>query len=216
MTTLKIKPHSRAIEGKVNIRDGEGDKKLLDFYAAVFNQQSKLIRDWDGTYYEQMASRCFDDVLRDAKLNCLATVDHDRQKMLGRTKSKTLMLSTDEYGLNAIVDIPDTQLGKDTTVQVERGDYFECSFIFTADPKDITWDRSGDIPIRTINKVSGLYDVSIVIDGAYANTAVTARAAEWESDIDDIDDPTRNPQPVTRNAAHDILQKQIEIFKLKK
>lgn len=215
MTTKTIKPHSRAIEGKVNIRDGEGEgKKLLDFYASVFNQKSKLIRDWDGTYYEVMAPGCFDDVLRDPNLNCLATVDHSRQKMLGRTKSKTLMLSTDATGLNAIVDIPDTQLGKDTTVQVERGDYFECSFIFTADPADIKWDRTGEIPVRTINKVQKLYDVSIVIDGAYANTAVTARAAEWETD-----EPVETT-PVTEREAvegqHDILNKEIEILKLKK
>lgn len=212
----KIKPHSRAIEGKVNLRDGEGEgKKLLDFYASVFNQKSKLIRDWDGTYYEVMAPGCFDDVLKDPNLNCLATVDHSRQKMLGRTKSKTLMLTTDATGLNAIVDIPDTQLGKDTTVQVERGDYFECSFIFTADPADIKWDRTGEIPIRTIKKVQKLYDVSIVIDGAYANTAVAARSAEFEEQTETTDKP--NPEADQRAIAqHDILQREIEIFKLKK
>jgi HK97 family phage prohead protease len=215
MTTKTIKPHSRALEGKVNIREGEGEnegKKLFDFYASVFNQKSKLIRDWDGTYYEIMAPGCFDDVLRDANLNCLATVDHSRQKMLGRTKSKTLMLSTDATGLNAIVDIPDTQLGKDTAVQVGRGDYFECSFIYTADPADIKWDRTGEIPVRTVTKVQKLYDVSIVIDGAYANTVVAARSKELEYEIED----DQQPDNQRAEAQHDILNKEIEILKLKK
>lgn len=213
--TQVTKPHSRALESKVTVRDGEGEgKKLLDFYASVFNQKSKLIRDWDGTYYEIMAPGCFDEVLRDSKLNCLATVDHARQKMLGRTKSKTLMLNTDDTGLNAIVDIPDTQLGKDTTVQVERGDYFECSFIYAVDPKDITWNRDEDIPVRTINKVSALYDVSIVIDGAYANTAIKARAQEWETEETDTQPPA--PCPLQREIEYDILTKELEILQLKK
>ncbi|OFX35584.1 MAG: hypothetical protein A2W90_02555 [Bacteroidetes bacterium GWF2_42_66] len=211
MTAIKKQPYSRGIDEKVSIREESDGKRYFDFYASVFNQQSKLIRDWDGTYYEIIASEAFNEILASENLNVLATVDHWRDKMLGRTKSGTCQLTTDTKGLLAVVEIPDTTLGKDTAVLVARGDYYECSFIFYAEKADITWDRSADIPIRTVHKISRLWDVSIVIDGAYANTSIATRSTDWQLPDDEPAETT--PPHHNAQAERDILQKRITILK---
>ena len=207
----KKKIISRSIESeKINIRsDEENKKRYIEGYAIVFNQRSKLIREWGETFFEIIESGAIDNVLTDPGLNVIATIDHDRAKMLGRTKSGTLELIKDERGLKYRILIPDTQLGEDIAEMVARGDYFESSFIFSIADKGVRYDNSEPIPVRYISGIATIRDVAIVVDGAYANTAVSLRSTEWETE------PTSNEQPATSNQTTDILQKQIEILKLR-
>jgi len=154
----------------------EGNSNILEGYASVFNHRSKLIFDWGDTYFEVIEPGAFDDALRAENLNVIATVNHRRDLMLGRTKSNTLRLTVDERGLKYDIDIPDTSLGRDTKIQVERGDFFESSFVYTVQRENIRWDETEDgVPVRYIKKVDRLYDVSIVTDGAFSNTDIAAR-----------------------------------------
>jgi uncharacterized protein len=181
--TTKIKQIQRAYEGEYSIRkDEESGKNYIDFYPSVFNQRSKLIREWGEVFFEIISPSAFSNVLKDPALNTIATVDHDRSKMIGRTKSGTLQLSVDSKGLKASLEIPDTNLGRDLQVMIERGDYFECSFIYTIAEGGVHYDRSEEIPVRTITDIDRLYDVSIVVDGAFANTIIKKRALELEDD----------------------------------
>jgi len=207
----KKKIISRSIESeKINIRsDEENKKRYIEGYAIVFNQRSKLIREWGETFFEIIESGAIDNVLTDPGLNVIATIDHDRAKMLGRTKSGTLELIKDERGLKYRILIPDTQLGEDIAEMVARGDYFESSFIFSIADKGVRYDNSEAIPVRYISGIATIRDVAIVVDGAYANTAVSLRSTEWETE------PTSNEQPATSNHTTDILQKQIEILKFR-
>jgi hypothetical protein len=207
----KKKIISRSIESeKINIRsDEENKKRYIEGYAIVFNQRSKLIREWGETFFEIIESGAIDNVLTDPGLNVIATIDHDRAKMLGRTKSGTLELIKDERGLKYRILIPDTQLGEDIAEMVARGDYFESSFIFSIADKGVRYDNSEAIPVRYISGIATIRDVAIVVDGAYANTAVSLRSTEWETE------PTSNEQPATSNQTTDILQKQIEILKFR-
>jgi phage head maturation protease len=54
---------------------------------------------------------------------------------------------------------------------VERGDIFESSFKYSTRKGDDRFERdeNGDL-IHIVERVSGLYDVSLVVDGAFANT----------------------------------------------
>lgn len=203
---------ARAIDTEqIQIRANDEGKRFIEGYAIVFNQKSKLIREWGEVFYEVIEPGAADNVLQDAGLNVLGTVDHDRAKMLGRTKSGTLVLTKDTHGLKYSIEVPNTTLGNDTAEMIARGDYFESSFIFSIAEKGYRYDRSEDIPVRYISDFSRLLDISVVIDGAYANTAVKLRALE---------DETNNEQPVTSNEQratgnqHDILRKEIEILKL--
>jgi len=162
------KIHFRAIE--------EEGKKFIEGYAAVFEQRSKLI--WEGgkEFYEIMERGAFDDILADEALDVIYTFNHRADTIMARTKSGTLQLSADETGLKFRAEMPNTTQANDTYELVKRGDLYENSFIFSLEDKGQSWsrDESGN-NLRRINKVNGLFDVSTVNSGAYANTEVAAR-----------------------------------------
>lgn len=181
---METNRNTHIIEFKPSLRAAsEGNtQRVIDGYASVFNQRSKLIFEWGDLFFEVIEPGAFDDVLRSETLNCIATVNHRRDLMLGRTKNNSLRLLVDEKGLRYEIDVPDTQLGKDTLYQVERGDFYESSFIFIVQQANIRWDKTPEgVPIRYISKIDELYDVSIVTDGAYANTDIKARSAEFRA-----------------------------------
>lgn len=157
--------------GEVSIRsDGEG--KLIVGYAAVFNKLSRIIVENGKLFYEKIHPNAFDDVLS-KELNVVANMYHDDERILARTKSGTLILSVDDYGLKYTFSAPNTSIGRDAVELLERGDIFESSFKYFFSPKDLTWSRDEKgVAIRTVNKVSVLKDVALVINGAFAATDV--------------------------------------------
>lgn len=207
---------------QIHVRAEEDGRRFIEGYAIIFNQKSKLIREWGETFYEVIEPSAVDNVLKDPGLNVIATVDHWREKMLGRTKSGTLVLTKDERGLKYTIEVANTTLGNDIYEMIQRGDYFESSFIFTIAEKGYRTDTSEDIPVRYISDFADMYDVSVVIDGAYANTAVKARALEMEEEEEeeegDKGDTGDNEEAARAQSAGrlDILQKEIELINLKK
>lgn len=159
----------------------ENGERYLEGYASIFNQRSKPIFENNRLFYEVISRSAFDEVLQREDLNVVLTFNHERDKFLARTKSGTLELSTDEIGLRFRARVPNTTLGNDVYELVSRGDIFECSFAFIVRKGDDDWtkDEEGN-NIRTINRITKLYDVSVVVDGAYANTDVYARDNEEE------------------------------------
>lgn len=204
----KNKTISRNLSGeKIIIRADKDGKRFIEGYAIIFNQKSKLIREWGEVFHEVIEPTAPDNVLRDPALNVIATVDHNPAKMLGRNISGTLELIKDKKGLQYKILVPNTTLGNDMAEMIERGDYFESSFIFSIAEKGVRTDNSEDIPTRYVSDFSYMRDVAIVIDGAYANTAVAVRAKEWDQP------ETTNPDPTTRNADILLKQKQLDIYK---
>lgn len=193
--------------------EGEGDdkKRYIEGYAIIFGQRSKLIREWGEVFYEVIEPGAVDNVLRDEGLNVIATVDHDRSRMLGRTGSGTLELTKDKKGLKYRIQIPNTQLGDDMAALIERGDYYESSFIFTIAEKGLRYDRSEDIAVRYVSDFESIRDVSIVIDGAYANTAVKLRSQESEAETTPPDPEGDTPE----NSDILLKEKELEILNLK-
>jgi HK97 family phage prohead protease len=163
----------RSSPEKFNVRQSLTGEIVIEGYASVFGQKSRLITEDGKTFYEIINRNAFNEVLQDVELNVIANRDHDDTKILARTKSGTLSLSTDTYGLKYTFTVPNTTLGKDTAELLNRGDLSESSFKYYVRPSDIVWSRDVDgTLVREIMKVSKLRDVSIVIDGAFANTDV--------------------------------------------
>lgn len=173
------------MDNKIKIRsitnEAGVDESYIEFYAAVFNQRSKLLFENGRYFYEIIERGAFDELLAKDNLNVKAVVNHDDNKLLGRTKSGTLQLEVDDYGLKAIVKVGKTTLWNDTLEQIERGDLFESSFKFKNNKSDesIRRDENGDL-VKTIRKISDLYDVSIVNDAAYSNTNINARLRSFK------------------------------------
>lgn len=164
---------------QVRIRSNEEDKSTyIEGYASVFNQRSRLIFEDGKWFYEIIKEGAFDEVLRSENLNVKAVLNHDESKLLGRSKSGTLQLETDTTGLKYTIRMGNTQLHRDTIEMVERGDLAESSFKYKVGKGDSTFtrDENGDL-LHVVSKVRGLYDISLVNDGAFTNTNVAVRGA---------------------------------------
>lgn len=152
----------------------EGDEKRVIGYGAVFNTLSNDL----GGFTERIDPKAFDGRTDD---DVRFLLNHDPNFIYGRTTAGTLRLSIDEKGLRYEVDMPDTQSARDLEVSLERGDINQSSFAFTVE--EDSWDQSDNGVIRTINKVSRLYDVSAVTYPAYEEASVALRSLEqWKEE----------------------------------
>jgi len=152
----------------------EGDEKRVIGYGAVFNTLSNDL----GGFTERIDPKAFDGRTDD---DVRFLLNHDPNFIYGRTTAGTLRLSIDEKGLRYEVDMPDTQSARDLEVSLERGDINQSSFAFTVE--EDSWDQGDNGIIRTINKVSRLYDVSAVTYPAYEEASVALRSLEqWKEE----------------------------------
>lgn len=146
--------------------------KKLKGHAAVFNKLSSNL----GGFREQIAPGAFDGVLDN---DVRALFNHDSNHVLGRSSAGTLELGVDKTGLKYSVDLPDTQVGRDLAISVERGDIKESSFAFRVAPNGDDWEENEDgVIIRTITKFAALMDVSPVTYPAYPDATVAMRSLE--------------------------------------
>lgn len=139
-------------------------------YAAVFGVPTTRQAQYAGT--ETIGRAAFTGLLGG---DVVALVDHNPSMLLGRSTSGTLRLSVDDHGLAFEVDLPDTQVGRDTRELVRRGDLAGCSF--TAAVGTVERGKGG----VTHTAFSRLVDVSVVTSPAYPETSVVARSASQQS-----------------------------------
>ena len=202
------------------VKDKDG-KRFIEGYGAVFNHESRLIFDWEGMYHETINPKAFDRVLESKDLDVLATVNHDNNQILGRftagRENNTLALSTDTTGLKYRFEVPNTTLGNDTFESIERGDLNESSFVFNVAQEDQEWDFNSDIPVRTINSVSGLYDVAVVWKGAYSNTDVEVASRHFKEAEKEHKRPTEKEIEAEEiRATNDMDDMNIKLLKIKR
>jgi uncharacterized protein len=174
------KPQHGTIENRTALAGSirtDDSKFQLSGIAAAYNSLSQNL----GGFKEKIAPGAFSRSLRE-KADVKALFNHDPSKILGRTKSGTLVLSDSPEGLRWVCQLDRTNSDHVNVYSaVKRGDLSECSFAFTVPAGGDQWDDSdGSDPavhaIRTLRDVN-LMDVSCVAYPAYAQgTAVGARA----------------------------------------
>lgn len=147
-------------------RAAVSEEGTLSGYAAVFDQPTTRQADYAGT--ETIARTAFDGLLGG---DVIAVLNHDPGLLLGRTAAGTVRLSTDGEGLRFEIDLPDTTLGRDVRVLVDRGDLSGMSFSATVGTVERT---KGGVVHR---RFKALHDVSVVTMPAYLGTSVVAREA---------------------------------------
>lgn len=139
-------------------------------HAAVFNQEIEIGR-W---FRERVAPGAFSRAIKEDDVRAL--FNHDPNFVLGRNTAGTLLMDEDRVGLAIQIFPPDTQVARDLTVSMERGDVSQMSFGFRVRKEQ--WDESDkDMPLRTLLEVE-LFDVSPVTFPAYPTTDVGLRALE--------------------------------------
>tara|TARA_Y100001972_G_scaffold115290_1_gene151823 strand:- start:1759 stop:3228 length:1470 start_codon:yes stop_codon:yes gene_type:complete len=152
---------------ELRYHEDEHGKKKVRGYAAVFNELSEDL----GNFREKINPDAFNNVLDN---DVVALLNHDMDNLFGRTSNGTVKLSVDERGLFTEIDMPNTQLAKDTIELMERGDISQMSFGFYVGQD--SWNKSDAGNIRTIEEISRLVDISLVTIPAYPQTSASVRS----------------------------------------
>ena len=161
--------------------DGQPSRRI-EGRAVPFNEWSNPI--W-GEWIEKIDPHAFDGCDMSDVIMC---TDHGTgcADVLARSRNGegTLEIRIEDDGLHFAFDAPNTTRGNDLLELVRRGDIRECSFKFMVAEDRWTW-RSATNGLkydqREVTKISKLYDLSIVVSGAYPTTsAVAERAAADE------------------------------------
>jgi uncharacterized protein len=141
-------------------------ERRLEGYAAKFGVEARI-----GDFIETISSGAFKSSLA-ANPDILALVDHDRSRVLARTRSGTLKLNEDSQGLSFDLSLPETQNGRDVLALAERGDLGGMSFAFTVDKNGERWTGNRR-ELRSVN----LVEISVVSAWpAYEGTTVNPRS----------------------------------------
>ena len=163
-------------------KDGD-QEKIVSGYATTFDQPYELYRwAYDGHVYivnEQVDARAFDDC---DMADVVMQYDHEG-RVFARTSNGTLELATDQHGLHVRADLGGTEIGRDLYEEIEGGYTTKMSFGFRVaeDKREETRERNEETGVttttvlRTITKISKLYDVSAVSLPANDATSISAR-----------------------------------------
>jgi HK97 family phage prohead protease len=162
--------------------DGESEK-IVSGYATTFDAPYELFRTVeDGFIYvvkEQVDRNSFAETnLSDV----IMQYDHEG-RVFARTSNGTLSLDADDHGLHIRANLGGTELGRQLFEEIDGGYTTKMSFGFRVaeDKREQTEERdeNGIVTItvlRTITKISRLYDVSAVSLPANDATSISARS----------------------------------------
>jgi HK97 family phage prohead protease len=149
----------------------QNDGNKLVGFSAMFNTPTE-IHERGRKFIETIAPGAFLRSLMNSK-DVLCCFNHDPNRLLGRTSSRTMTIKETEQGLYFEVDLPDTPTGNEVKVLTQRGDLRGASFTFSV--KKDTWDGNK----RTLNEVD-VIECGPVVMPAYEATSVALRSSVWE------------------------------------
>lgn len=174
---------------ELRFEESEG-KMILEGYAIVFEQET-LIGTEDRGFKEVISRTALTDaIMKDVPLK----YNHmDSFLILARTKNKSLSLSVDNVGLKIHAELIDTKSNEDIYKMVRSGLLDKMSFAFTV--RKQSWDRSGKLPVRRIESIERLFDVSVVDTPAYDGTSIYSRSLDLvEAELKALDDEKREKE----------------------
>jgi len=165
-------------------RSEESGEKTVEGYATVFDQPYELYRwAYDGTIYivnEQVDSKAFEGC---DMSDVIMQYNHEG-RVFARTSNGTLEVAPDGTGLHIRAQLGGTALGCQVYEEIDGGYTTKMSFGFTvgADKRDRTEEQDAETGVttitvlRTITRISKLYDVSAVSLPANDATSISARS----------------------------------------
>ena len=168
----------RTFLGEVECRAAEDDDNKITLVGQpiVFNKKADI-----GGYWEETIDpgAIDEETLRDVRL----MVNHDfsgiplaRSRRNTKNSTMRLRITPDAVEMEADLD-PKNPKALEADSAVKRGDITGMSFAFFVD--DDRWeDLDSDYPKRTILHISDIFEVSLVNEPAYKDTAVASRSLE--------------------------------------
>lgn len=183
---MQIERRAFALDG-VELRAADGGGQILRGHAAVFN----LLSDDLGGFREKISPGAFVKAIAEDDVRAL--FNHDRNFVLGRSKSGTLRMREDGQGLAVEIDLPDNQTIRDLVLgPIKRGDVSQMSFGFRVAPGGQAWAKDDEgRAIRTLTSLR-LFDVSAVTYPAYPDTDVAVRELRSWADAQNVAPPRLN------------------------
>lgn len=139
---------------------------VITGYPIVYGQETVI----SGLFREIIAPGATTRLLGTEDVRAL--LNHDKNRLLGRTTNGTLTLTEDAQGVRMRVQLPPTATAAEVFELTKRGDLSSGSFAFW--PKRESWyppDRSG-LPLVVVEELERLYDVSVVTYPAYKETTI--------------------------------------------
>ena len=155
-----------AIDSQSSNNQVESNQNMaISGIATVFNQPS--IKGNFTEYIDQNALNGVD------LSNVLLLYSHDFSNILARADAGTLQTSIQPDGLHFNAQLPDTQLGHDTYINILNGNIKGMSFGFNIAPDGDSWSvNSQGNTIHTIHKIGQVFELSLTPIPAYTETSV--------------------------------------------
>lgn len=141
---------------------------IVEGYAALFDKPYVLWEDEDGTYYEDISSRAFEN----ADMSDVIFLYNHEGMVYARLSNNTLELTIDDVGIKVRADLSSTQASRDMYEAIKTGLVTKMSWAFTIREDD--YDRK--TKTRTVKDVKKVYDVSAVSIPANPDTSISARS----------------------------------------
>ncbi len=156
----------RAFVEPVEFRS-EGDRIVATGTAIRYGALSKNLGGWVERIMPGAATKALE--------NRNVTVFHehrDRTKLLGTTASGTLRLFNTSEELRYEVDLPDTTVGRDVAVLLERRDLQGASYGFQSNRDADKWTRGKDnLMLRSVHEMTVFDHVALTCAPAYESSS---------------------------------------------
>lgn len=166
---IEIRTHHEELE--VMEERADGDKRIIEGYAAVFGKWTQIGSEKYG-WKERIQKGAFSKALIEREV--LQLRDHDWGKILGRA-GINLELKEDDKGLKFRLEVPNTVLGDETLELVRKKIIKGCSFGAYTKKDTWTFDKENQVNYRTIEELD-LREVTLTAIPAYTQTTATARS----------------------------------------
>ena len=151
-------------------------KGVIEGCPIVFNQRTAI----GDLFYEEIDPHALDDAdISDIKF----MVNHNdgmiplARHRRGKRSTMDVEIKPDGLHIKTTLDIENNATARELCSAVTRGDIEDMSFAFGVLVSGYEWrDLDTDMPTRRITKISKVFEVSAVNDGAYPQTSIYARS----------------------------------------
>lgn len=154
----------------------EADDKVVTGYATTFDEPYLLYDMGDYRVMEQVSRSAF----AECDMSDVIMQYNHEGRVFARNKNNTLRLDVDDNGLKITADLGGTEIGRQLYDEIKGGYTDKMSFGFRVgeDTRTETYDADANktTVLRTITRISKLYDVSAVSIPANDATSISARA----------------------------------------
>lgn len=166
----------RYVSMAVRAQTQDSERLTVEGYATTFNQPYELYSYGNYTVLEQVDAHAFDEC---DMSDVIMQYDH-QGRVFARTRNNTLELRIDDKGLYIVADLGGTEEGRKLYQEIKDGyiDRMSFGFVVGEDSRTITEDHDAgtETILRTILKITKLYDVSAVSIPANDMTSISARS----------------------------------------